>query len=126
MDGNDPIASWHAIQRAMDYCRNKRRPYLLEALVSRLHGHSSSSGAIRVKNEMDCIPVFERKLLDAHAIDEHELDASTRRRKEEAEAAHRAGVAGAQGPVRADCEKFTYAASPVDKVYPEDYTGLPG
>ena len=64
VDGNDPIASWHAIRRGMDYCRNERRPYMLEALVSRLYGHSSSSGAARVKNEPDCIELFEKKLLD--------------------------------------------------------------
>ncbi len=45
VDGNDPIASWHALDRAMTYCRRERKPFLLEALVSRLYGHSSSSGA---------------------------------------------------------------------------------
>ena len=28
-------------------------------------------------------------------------------------------------PTVADIEKHTYAPSPVDAVYPEDYTGLP-
>src|SRR5205823_11769506 len=51
VDGNDPIASWHAIDRAMSFVRQKRRPYMLEAMVSRLHGHSSSSGALRVEGE---------------------------------------------------------------------------
>ena len=45
VDGNDPVASWHAIRRAMAYCRRERRPFMLEAMVSRLYGHSSSSGA---------------------------------------------------------------------------------
>ncbi len=45
VDGNDPIASWHSIRRAMDYCRRERRPFMIEAKVSRLYGHSSSSGA---------------------------------------------------------------------------------
>src|SRR5262249_56604112 len=35
VDGNDPIASWHALQKAMNYCRHERRPYLLEAMASR-------------------------------------------------------------------------------------------
>ena len=52
VDGNDPIASWYAIRRAMAYCRRERRPFLLEAMVSRLHGHSSSSGAALVKDEL--------------------------------------------------------------------------
>ena len=29
-------------------------------------------------------------------------------------------------PSRDDVEKFTYAPSDVDAVYPKDYTGLPG
>src|SRR5439155_9535561 len=61
--GNDPIGSWHAVQRAMQYCRTERKPFLLEAMVSRLYGHSSSSGALRVKNEPDCIALFAQKLL---------------------------------------------------------------
>ncbi len=32
----------------MRYVRTERRPFLLEAHVSRLNGHSSSSGANRV------------------------------------------------------------------------------
>ena len=44
VDGNDPVASWFAIERAMHYCRTERRPFMLEAMVSRLYGHSSSSG----------------------------------------------------------------------------------
>src|SRR6267378_3211493 len=69
VDGNDPVASWYAIRRAMDYCRRKRRPYMLEAMVSRLHGHSSSSGAQRVRDEPDCIPLFEERLLEAGILD---------------------------------------------------------
>src|SRR5260370_26124689 len=69
VDGNDPIASWHAIKRAVEYCRHERRPFMLEALVSRLYGHSSSSGALRVKNDPDCISLFEPKLLHSAVLD---------------------------------------------------------
>src|SRR5262249_45033459 len=58
VDGNDPVASWFAIQRAMDHCRTQRRPYMLEARVARLYGHSSSSGAPRSKDP-DCVQLFE-------------------------------------------------------------------
>src|SRR5438094_142569 len=47
VDGNDPLASWFCVERAMQYCRTKRRPFMIEAKVSRLYGHSSSSGAPR-------------------------------------------------------------------------------
>ena len=69
VDGNDPVASWFAVQRALRYTRDMRGPYMLEARVSRLNGHSSSSGAIRVTNEPDCIPLFEQRMLEAGIID---------------------------------------------------------
>ena len=43
VDGNDPIACYLTLKEKMDYVRKKRRPVLIEALVSRLYGHSSAS-----------------------------------------------------------------------------------
>lgn len=54
-DGNDPEASWFAIQAAMDYVRSERRPFVLQANLSRLYGHSSSSGSNYVDTEVDCV-----------------------------------------------------------------------
>ena len=48
----------------MQYCRTKRRPFMIEAKVSRLYGHSSSSGAPR-SSDPDCIELFEKRLVDA-------------------------------------------------------------
>jgi 2-oxoisovalerate dehydrogenase E1 component alpha subunit len=62
IDGNDPETAWFAIKEAMDYVRRERKPYLLEAMVSRLYGHSSASGANAVKSEEDPITRFEAKL----------------------------------------------------------------
>lgn len=75
INGNDPIESYIAIQEAMEHCRTQRSPYLLEAKTSRLHGHSSSSGANRV-DEPDCIKMFEeelskRKILKADVFKKH-------------------------------------------------------
>jgi 2-oxoisovalerate dehydrogenase E1 component alpha subunit len=75
VDGNDPEAAYAALQTAIEYVRTKRRPYLLEAMVSRLRGHSSASGANFVKEEVDCIARFEdeleqRKLLTRSQIDQ--------------------------------------------------------
>ncbi|TVQ79916.1 MAG: thiamine pyrophosphate-dependent dehydrogenase E1 component subunit alpha [Bradymonadales bacterium] len=61
INGNDPVESYRAIQEAIEHIRKTRGPYLLEAKTSRLHGHSSSSGANRV-DEVDCIEVFEAEL----------------------------------------------------------------
>jgi len=124
VDGNDVIASWHAIARAMEYCRLERRPFMLEALVSRLYGHSSSSGALRVKGEPDCIVLFEQKLIKAGVLDSAQVKQIREDALAEVEAAVEQTLAEPQ-PLPEDVEKFTYAPSPVDVVYPEDYTGLP-
>jgi len=123
IDGNDPVASWFAIKKGMDYCRTLRRPYLLEARVSRLNGHSSSSGAGR-NAEPDCISLFEEKLLAAHWIDADTIAQVHYDALVEADAAV-AQVKGEPRPQAGDVEKFTYAPSPVDDVYPIDYMGLP-
>jgi 2-oxoisovalerate dehydrogenase E1 component alpha subunit len=125
VDGNDPIASFHAIERAMKYCRTKQRPYMLEAMVSRLYGHSSSSGALRVKNEVDPIEMFEQKLLKASVVDEAYLEQVRDEAEAEVEEAVEK-ILTEPMPEPSDVETYTYAASPVDAVYPNDYTGLPG
>ena len=51
---------------------NERKPFLLEARVSRLYGHSSASGAPRW-NEEDCIEVFEEKLLKQKVMTKDEM-----------------------------------------------------
>ena len=124
VDGNDPVASWHSIGRALAYCRQHRRPYMIEALVSRLYGHSSSSGALRVKNEPDCIELLERRLLKTGAVTREDLQAVHSAAVNEAEEALQQALREPQ-PTPADVEKYTYADSPVDSVYPGDYTGLP-
>jgi 2-oxoisovalerate dehydrogenase E1 component alpha subunit len=124
VDGNDPVASWFAVERAMKYCREKRRPYMIEAMVSRLHGHSSSSGAIRVTTEPDCVSLFEEKMLEARVIDREIIDRIHREVYAEIEEAADQ-VANEARPKPEDVEKFTYAPSTVDAVYPGDYTGLP-
>ena len=96
----------------------------LEAMVSRLHGHSSSSGAQRNWEEADCVALFEQKLLDSGAIDSDTVRTLKDEAKQEADAAAVA-VAGEPRPTRADVYRDTYAPSEHDAVYPEDYTGLP-
>jgi 2-oxoisovalerate dehydrogenase E1 component alpha subunit len=125
IDGTDPVAAWHGIDRAMRYCRRERKPFLLEVLVSRMHGHSSSSGAQRDWSEPDPVAMFEQTLIDAGAIDPD----GVRHLKDEAKAEADAAVVEATAepqPTAADVYRDTYAPSPVDAVYPNDYTGLPG
>jgi len=124
VNGNDPIASWHAIARAMRYCRRERRPYLLEAKLSRLYGHSSSSGALRVKNEADSVEQFEAKLLACGALDQTQIDRVHAEAKAEVEAAVETALADPD-PTMEDIARYTYAPSEVDAVYPRDFDGLP-
>jgi 2-oxoisovalerate dehydrogenase E1 component alpha subunit len=123
VDGNDPVPSWFAIKKGMEYCRTLRRPYLLEARVSRLYGHSSSSGAPRSKDP-DCVALLEEKLVAAHWLDREAIDRIHDEAKTEVDAAVAQAMREPR-PQAEDVEKFTYAPSPVDKVYPGDYTGLP-
>jgi 2-oxoisovalerate dehydrogenase E1 component alpha subunit len=94
IDGNDPEVTHQALKEAIEYVRTERKPYLLEAMVSRLRGHSSASGANVVKEEPDCVDLFEQKLearglLSRKQIDEKraeytaELSAAAKRVREE-------------------------------------------
>jgi 2-oxoisovalerate dehydrogenase E1 component alpha subunit len=74
IDGNDPEASYAALRHAIDYVRTERKPYLLEAMVSRLRGHSSASGANLVRGEIDCLERFERTLEDRQLITRAHID----------------------------------------------------
>jgi 2-oxoisovalerate dehydrogenase E1 component alpha subunit len=124
VDGNDPVASWHALQTAIGYCRTNRRPYMLEAMVSRLYGHSSSSGAPRETSQVDCIADLEHRLLEAGILEPQEVE----RTHEEAEALVAAAVEQVMReprPTPDDIFRHTYAPSSVDAIYPEDFNGLP-
>ncbi len=74
IDGNDPEVSYAALKKAMDYVRTERKPYLLEAMVSRLHGHSSASGANFVPGERDGLKDFEDRLVARGLRSQKELD----------------------------------------------------
>lgn len=67
IDGNDPISAYLELKEAFEYVRQERRPYLVEAHVSRLYGHSSASGANLNTTEVDCLTQFEERL-EAHGI----------------------------------------------------------
>jgi len=124
VDGNDPVVIWNAIDRAMRYVRRERKPFVLEANVSRLHGHSSSSGAQRNWNDADPVALFEQKLIDSGATDAEQVRTLKEEAKHEADEAARIATSEAK-PTSDDVMTHTYAPSDVDAVYPHDYTGLP-
>ena len=74
IDGNDPETSYRELQAAMDYVRTERKPFMIEAVLSRLYGHSSASGANPVLDEADCLKGFERKLEDRKLLTRARMD----------------------------------------------------
>ena len=74
IDGNDPETAYRGIKHAMDYVRSERKPFLLEAKVSRLYGHSSSSGANFVTEENDCLSRFEATLIERSILTRQHMD----------------------------------------------------
>ena len=75
IDGNDPISSYLELKEAIEYVRIERKPYLVEANVSRLFGHSSASGANFASDEPDCLALFEAKLLKHGVLKKGEPEA---------------------------------------------------
>jgi 2-oxoisovalerate dehydrogenase E1 component alpha subunit len=74
IDGNDPEVAYRELSAAMEYVRTERKPFLLEAMVSRLYGHSSASGANRLNDEADCIVGFERRLEERGLLTRQQMD----------------------------------------------------
>ncbi len=73
INGNDPVESYIKIQENMEYIRKTGKPAFIEAMVSRLYGHSSASGANPIQNEIDPVKDFEQRLLKAGMITSVEI-----------------------------------------------------
>lgn len=73
IDGNDPVTAYLELKEAIEYVRTERRPFLMEAMVSRLFGHSSASGANPV-NEQDCLKDFEARLEQEGVLSREEMN----------------------------------------------------
>ena len=63
INGNDPVEVYLTVKEDMEYIRKTGKPAFIEAMVSRLYGHSSASGANPIQNEVDPVKEFEKKLL---------------------------------------------------------------
>lgn len=76
VDGNDVTASYNALKKAMKFVREKRQPFFLEAMVSRLHGHSSSSGGNRIPDghEVDPLHAWRDRLVEEGLITADEFN----------------------------------------------------
>jgi 2-oxoisovalerate dehydrogenase E1 component alpha subunit len=89
IDGNDPEVCYRELSEAMEYVRSERKPFLLEALVSRLHGHSSASGANRVLDEADCLKGFEARLVQRGLITPEQIEEMRAKFTQDLQEAHR-------------------------------------
>lgn len=89
IDGNDPLVAYQELAEAMDYVRKERKPFLMEAMVSRLYGHSSASGANYIAEEVDCLARFEARLEKDGVLTREAMDAARARYADELAAAAR-------------------------------------
>nr|WP_283247253.1 thiamine pyrophosphate-dependent dehydrogenase E1 component subunit alpha [Corallococcus exiguus] len=89
INGIDPVESYQEIQAAMEYVRKERKPFFIEARVSRLYGHSSASGANFVNEEQDCLRLFETRLEQEGVLNREQMDEARTRYSEELAAAAR-------------------------------------
>jgi len=83
INGNDPVVAYRELEAAMAYVRQERKPFLLEAMVSRLYGHSSASGANLTSNEQDCLKEFEARLETDGVLTRQQMDDIRKRWNEE-------------------------------------------
>lgn len=89
IDGNDPEVCYRELSAAMEYVRSERKPFLMEAIVSRLHGHSSASGANKVLDEADCLVGFEKRIEQRGLLTRRQMDELRTRFTAELLAAHK-------------------------------------
>ncbi len=73
VNGNDPFESYAVLKNAIDIVRKERKPFLIEAMVSRLYGHSSASGSNWVHGETDCISELETCLKKKKILSEENI-----------------------------------------------------
>ncbi len=89
INGNDPVESYLELKEAMEYVRKERKPFLMEARVSRLYGHSSASGANLIGDEVDPLKQFEERLEQDGVLTRQQMDDLRNRYTEEMAAAAR-------------------------------------
>jgi 2-oxoisovalerate dehydrogenase E1 component len=81
-DGTDPLVSYEAMRRAVDYCRARKGPALVHAHVTRPYSHSISDdekvyrppAELEAQAQRDPIPRFGLLLVREGIVDEKELE----------------------------------------------------
>src|SRR5216683_7969448 len=104
VDGCDPIASYEALTRAVDWCRQRKGPALVHAHVTRPYSHSLSDDEILYKPpreredeaKRDPVAIFPKRLLDDGVATESELAAIKAQVEEEIQVAADMALASPQ------------------------------
>jgi pyruvate dehydrogenase E1 component alpha subunit len=80
VDGNDVLAVRDAMSRAAKKAREEHEPVLLEATSYRFRGHSvvdpdryRDEDEVKKGRDLDPVPAFAQRLLDAHILDKQDL-----------------------------------------------------
>src|SRR6266852_460898 len=104
VDGCDPIASYEALTRAVDWSRQRKGPALVHAHVTRPYSHSLSDDEILYKPpreredeaKRDPVAIFPKRLLDDGVATESELAAIKAQVEEEIQVAADMALASPQ------------------------------
>ncbi len=82
IDGNDPVESYGILKEAVEYCRSRKGPAFVRALVTRPYSHSMSDDDSKYKSKAerdaeagkDCLKMFARHLVDDGVLTQDALD----------------------------------------------------
>jgi 2-oxoisovalerate dehydrogenase E1 component len=82
INGNDPIESYGILKEAVAWCRARKGPALVRALVTRPYSHSMSDDESKYKpkhereaeGERDCLRAFSRFLVEEGVLESDVLD----------------------------------------------------
>src|SRR3989454_1164740 len=104
VDGTDPVASYEAMTRAVEYCRKRKGPALVHARVTRPYSHSLSDDEILYKAprereeeaKRDCVVTFPKRLVREGVATEAELEAIRTQVDEEVQVAADVALASPQ------------------------------
>jgi 2-oxoisovalerate dehydrogenase E1 component len=95
VDGCDPIASYEAMRRAVEYCRERKGPALVHAHVTRPYSHSLSDDEVLYRPakerdeeaKRDCIVTFPKRLISDGVATQAEIEAIQKQVDEEIQVA---------------------------------------
>src|ERR1041384_2526021 len=104
VDGCDPIASYEALTRAVEWCRQRKGPALVHAHVTRPYSHSLSDDEILYKPprerdeeaKRDCLSTFPRRLIEEGVATDAEIEAIRAQIEEEVQVAADMALASPQ------------------------------